>query len=423
MPEAEEREQALGGDLEDLSSLSAMMEWFEHMVPDAPEQQGVVDPGELDEDWLAPSSDTPAADQGSTSTYLLAGASVPAGPRANGGMGGVPFGDPKPREVRPPALRPTNLRIEAIDIPEEAVSPSLTPLQLNTKKDRGSPLALVPALFLRGEPLRIVVAGAQGGAGRTTCALDLSSVAARLGALGGVGVALWEATGCTSYKGLLHVPDGATAPGPRTVSAYRTPAKWGRFTLVPGPSDPADDLTLEEAVALDSHLTFRHHVVIAELPSHPRALGEHLARRAAHLLRGAHAVVVPVVPAPGAVEAVRSTLTDVMALGGTPDSIWLLVRDVPVIERKTGGAKTWKSLGLRVARIPDRRDAVVDALLRGVPPSLIDESLQEAFSSLFSSILDSYRSRKSVPAAERSVTFEATGPSVVDSARLEPAHE
>lgn len=423
MAEAEGEDQPLGGEVEDLSSLSAMMEWFEHMVPDAPEQSNVVAPSELDEDWLNPGSDTSVPDHGNAYIGVFAEASTAAGPRASGGMGGVAFGDLKPREVRSPALRRTNLRIEAADLPEVNAIQALALPHLKAKKERGSPLALVPALFLRGEPLRIVVAGTQGGAGRTTCALDLSSVVARLGALGGVGVALWEATGCTSYKGLLHVPDGVAGPGPRTVTAYRTPTNWGRFTLVPGPSAPADDLTLEEAVALDSHLTFRHHVVIAELPAHPRALGEHLARRTAHLLRGAHAVIVPVVPAPGAAEAVRSSLTDVIALGGTPDSIWLLVREAPVIERRTGGAKTWQSLSSHVARIPDRRDAVVDALLRGLPPSLIDESLQDALSSLFSSILDSYRSRRPVPAVERSATLEGADRSVVNSARLEAAHE
>lgn len=382
--------------IEDLGSPSAMLEWFGNMVPPvATPVPGPADAGfETVEEWLGvdPAHTTPrsSAVLPTEEPNGLDGGSV----SVHRGMGGLPFGDRDPAHVKPPALREGRLHVVATDIPEvTGLKPIPTPA-LHATKDRSSPLALVPALFIRQEPLRVVVAGNQGGSGRTSLALDLASVVARLGQLGGVGVALWEATAFAALPALLHLSPVEQAPGGRTVTVHRAPASWGRFTVVPAAAAPDTDWTLEEAVSLDSYLTFRHHAVIAEVPGYPRSLSDHIARRTAHLLRGAHAIVIPVVALPGAAKAVESCLADVAALGGNPDSVWLLVRGKGPLGRTRGRGPDWYSLAPHVMNLPDRRDSVIESLTRGWPPTVLDETLQDVVASLFVELLEHYRMRK-----------------------------
>lgn len=382
--------------VEDLGSPSAMLEWFGNMVPSvAMPVPSPADAGfETVEEWLGvdPANTTPrsSARFPTEESYGAEGSAA----AVRRGMGGVPFGDRDPADVKPPALREARLHVVATDVPEvPGLKPIPTPA-LHATKARSAPLALVPALFIKHEPLRVVVAGNQGGSGRTSLALDLASVIARLGQLGGVGVALWEATASAALPALLRLLPVEQAPDRRTVTVHRAPASWGRFTVVPAAAAPDIDWTLEEAVSLDSYLTFRHHVVIAEVPGHPRSLSDHIARRTAHLLRGAHAIVIPVVALPGAAEAVESCLADVAVLGGNTDSVWLWVRGKVPVGRTRGRGPDWHNLAPHVVHVPDRRDSVIEALTRGWPPTVLDEPLQDTVASLFAELLEHYRMPK-----------------------------
>ena len=340
---------------------------------------------------------------------------------------GLAFGDRKPHLAPGPQLPHGALQVHSIEIPEPKASRALALPKLRTKKGELNPVGVVPALFTRGDPLRIAIGGAQGGAGKTTIALDLASTAARMGAQGGAAVALWEATGHGSLAQLLRLPDPVISSEERSVTVYRAPAAWGRFTLVPSPLMPSGDLTLAESETLDHHLTSRHHVVIAELPSRVLAFDAPVAKRAQHLARGAHAVLIPVVPGPGAVDSVKSYLAELAALGVPSGAIWLLVRESAEAEpRRAAYGKAWSSLAGQWTEVPRHVSEVSAALNKGLPPSITDDAMQTAMAGLFSQILDGYRER--AKRAEPAASLDPAGirgeqPPSISALRLRPLED
>ncbi|MHB1525077.1 MAG: hypothetical protein ACYCZN_02145 [Candidatus Dormibacteria bacterium] len=301
-----------------------------------------------------------------------------------------PFGDAHPELISGPLLPQGSLHLQEVALPERAIGKSVALPESNAVSSQS--IGVVPALFTKGVPLRIVIGGFQGGAGRTTLGLELATAAASLGVQGGVGVVLWEATGRTALKHILRLPVPSSGSDARLVASCRTPASWGQPTLVLGPDRVALDCDLEESIALDRYLTRYHHVVIAELSSSSLEGVSLQADRARHLAHGAHAILVPLTLIPGSVAAAQAYVDELLALGLAAASIWLAVREVPGQDRGVSDdmAHLTDAVG-HVIQVPHRPDAIVTALARGVPAVLSDAPLREAMSSLFMEILQAYR--------------------------------
>jgi len=319
------------------------------------------------------------------------------------GQGPPPFGNPHPELASGPLLPQGSLHIREFTLPERPIGKSVVP------SGSGSSIGLVPALFAKGIPLRIVIGGFQGGAGRTTIGLELATAAASLGAQGGVGVVLWEATGRTALKHILRLPVPSNGSDARLVASCRTPASWGQPTLVLGPDRLALDCDLEESIALERYLTRYHHVVIAELSSSPLGSQSFQADHARHLAHGAHAILVPLTLIHGSVAAAQAYVDELLARGLAATSIWLLLREIPGQDRSVSRdlAHLTDAVG-HVATVPHRPDAIVTALARGVPAVLLDAPLREAMSSLFMEILQEYRVAAHAP-QPRLLEATATG--------------
>lgn len=300
-----------------------------------------------------------------------------------------PFGDAHPELISAPLLPHGDLRLQEVAVPERVPGKGVG-AEPNTML--GQSLGLVPALFAKGSPLRIVIGGFQGGAGRTTLGLELATAAASLGVRGGVAIALWEATGRTALKPILQLPTPDAAPGERLVVSCRMPVSWGRPTIILASDSTARDFQIEESLSLDQYITRYHHVVIAELSGAPLGSTSLQADRDRRLVHGAHTVLVPLTLIPGGVAAAQAYVDELLALGLDRTSIWLAVREIPGQDRSVSAAlpRLTDAVG-QVVQVPHRPDAIVTALARGLPAVLLDATLGEAMSHLFMEILKAYR--------------------------------